>query len=130
MEAEPFSGIRGSGIRFMKQYDWRVAQAHRAGVPKRRVEVIGLQEGSMNKGRSHLLLLVYMALIVGTVGCQQETPAGKSGAQNNQPAGAVEQAAQQAIDSIKTPMDKARGVEGTLEKSAEQMADKVKEAAQ
>ena len=84
----------------------------------------------MNKGRSRILFLVYVVLIVGTVGCQQETPAGKTGAQSNQPAGVVEQAAQQAIDSIKTPLDKARGVEGTLEKSAEQTADKVKEAAQ
>ena len=84
----------------------------------------------MHKGWSHLLLLVYVVLIVGIVGCQRETPAEKTGTQNTQPAGAVEQAAQQAIDSIKTPMDKARGVEGTLEKSAEQTADKVREAAQ
>jgi hypothetical protein len=84
----------------------------------------------MNERCSHFLLLVYVVLIVGIAGCQQETPSGKAGTQNNQPVGAVEQAAQQAIDSIKTPMDKARGVEGTLEKSAEQTADKVKEAAQ
>ncbi len=84
----------------------------------------------MNKGRSHFLLLVFVVLIVGIVGCQRETPSEKAGTQNNQPTGAVEQAAQQAIDSIKTPMDKARGVEGTLEKAAEQTADKVKEAAQ
>ena len=84
----------------------------------------------MNKRHFYVFLLVYMVLIVGAVGCQQETPAGKTGVQNNQPAGIVEQTAQQAIDSIKAPMDKARGVEGTLEKSAEQTADKVKEAAQ
>ena len=84
----------------------------------------------MDKKRSHFLLSVYVVLIVGIVGCQQETPTGKTGTQNNQPAGVVEQAAQQAIDSIKTPMDKARGVEITLEKSAEQTAQKVKEAAQ
>ena len=101
-----------------------------AGIPKRRVEVIGLQGGSMNKGCFHLLLLVYVVLIVGVVGCQRETPAEKTGVQSNQPAGAVEQAAQQTIDSIKIPMDKARGVEGTFQKSAEQTADKVKEAAQ
>ena len=101
-----------------------------AEILKRRVEVIGLQGGFMNKGRSHLLLLVYVVLIVGIVGCQQETPAEKTGTQINQPTGAVEQAAQQAIDSIKTPMDKARGVEGTLQKSAERTAEKVKEATQ
>ena len=114
----------------MKQYDWRAAQARRDEMSKRRVEVIGLQGGIMNKGRSQLLLLVYVVLIVGIVGCQQETPAEKTETQNNQPTGVVEQAAQQAIDSIRAPMDKARGVEGTLEKAAEQAAGKVKEAAQ
>lgn len=84
----------------------------------------------MNKGRSHFLLLVYVVLIVGIVGCQRETPAGKTGTQNNQPTGALEQTVQQAVDSVKTPIDKARGVEGTLEKAAEQTADKVKETAQ
>ena len=84
----------------------------------------------MNKGRSHFLFLVCVVLILGMVGCQRETPAEKTGTQNNQPVGVVDQAAQQAIDSIKTPMDKARGVEGTLEKAGEQTADKVKEMAQ
>ena len=101
-----------------------------AGIPKRRAEVIELQGGIMNKGCSHVLFLVYVVSIVGMVGCQRETPAEKTGVQSNQSAGAVEQAAQETIDSIKTPMDKARGVEGTFQKSAEQTADKVKEAAQ
>jgi hypothetical protein len=114
----------------MKQYDWRPAQVRRGRIPDRRVEVIGLQGGSMHKERSQLLLLVYVVLIVGAVGCQRESPAEKTGRQNTQPVGVVEQAAQQAIDSIKTPMDKARAVEGTLEKSAEQTAEKVKEAVQ
>ena len=114
----------------MKQYIWRTAQAHRKEIPKRRVEIIGLQGGSMDMGRSQLLLLVCVVLVVGIVGCQRDTPAEKTGAQNNQPAGVVEQAAQRAIDSINAPMDKARGVEGTLEKSAEQTAEKVKEATQ
>ena len=87
----------------------------------------------MNKERSHFLFLVCVVLIVGIVGivgCQRETPTEKTGAQNNQPVGVVDQAAQQAIDSIKTPLDKARGVEGTLEKAAEKTADKVRETAQ
>ena len=100
------------------------------GIPDRRVEVAELPGGFMNKGRSQLLLLVYVVLFAGVAGCQRETPAEKTGTQNIQPSGAVEQAAQQAVDSIKTPMDKARGVEGTIEKSAEQTAEKVKETVQ
>ncbi len=82
----------------------------------------------MNKRQSHVLLLGYVVLIAGMLGCQRETPAEKT--QPPQPASAVDQAAQQAVDAIKTPMDKARGVEGTLEKAAEQTADRVKETAQ
>jgi hypothetical protein len=100
------------------------------GIPDRRVEVVELPGGFMNKGLSQLLLLVCVFLFEGMIGCQQETPVGKTATQNTQSMGAVEQAAQQAIDSIKTPMDKARAVEGTLEKSAEQTAEKVKETVQ
>lgn len=63
----------------------------------------------------------FMAVaLVGLIGCNQDSPAGK----------ATEAAGQAAVDAIKMPIDKARGVEGTLEKSAEHTADKVKEAAQ
>ena len=58
--------------------------------------------------------------LVGLIGCNQDSPTGK----------ATEAAGQAAVDAIKVPIDKARGVEGTLEKSAEQTADKVKEAGQ
>ncbi|HEV8328360.1 MAG TPA: hypothetical protein VGQ08_12835 [Nitrospiraceae bacterium] len=60
--------------------------------------------------------------------CQQETPAEK--AQSPQPDSAVDRAAQQAVDAIKTPMDKARGVEDTLGEAAERTADRVKETTQ
>lgn len=80
----------------------------------------------MNNRQIHFVLLVYVLLIVGVQGCQRETPAEK--AQPPQPASTVDQAAQQAVDAIKTPMDEARGVEGTLEKAAGQTADKTKEA--
>jgi len=84
----------------------------------------------MRRQLSHVLITICLMSTVGILGCQQETPAGKTGAQDNQPTSAVDQAAQQAIDSIRTPMDKARGVEGTLHKAAENTADKVKEAGQ
>jgi hypothetical protein len=84
----------------------------------------------MNKRRSHFLLIIYAVLIAEIFGCQRETPAEKTGSQNNQSTGAVEQAAQQAVDAIKTPMDKARGVDDTLGKAAGRTADKVKETTQ
>ena len=73
----------------------------------------------MNSHKWGVLVLIAVTL-AGLVGCNQESPAGK----------ATEAAGQAAVDAIKTPLDKARSVEGTLEKSAEQTADKVKEAAQ
>jgi hypothetical protein len=82
----------------------------------------------MNERGSHALLLVYVVFIAGIFGCQQETPAEK--AQSPQPDSAVDRASQQAVDSVKTPMDRARGVEDTLEKAAEQKADRAKERAQ
>ena len=73
----------------------------------------------MNRYKWNVLALMAVAL-VGLIGCNQESPAGK----------ATEAAGQAAVDAIKMPIDKARGVEGTLEKAAEQTADKVKEATQ
>jgi len=81
----------------------------------------------MNNRLIHVVLLVYVMLIVGVQGCQRETPVEK--AQPSQPTSTVDQAAQRAVDAVKTPMDEARGVEGTLEKAAGQTADTVKEAA-
>jgi hypothetical protein len=71
-------------------------------------------------------LCVLVLLIVGLQGCQRETPAEK--AQPPQSASSVDRAAQQAVDAIKTPMDKARGAEGTLEQAAERQAETVKDA--
>lgn len=73
----------------------------------------------MNRYKWNVLALMAVAL-VGLAGCNQESPAGK----------ATEAAGQAAVDAIKMPIDKARGVEGTLEKAAEQTADKVNEATQ
>lgn len=71
----------------------------------------------MNRLKSGVWAFMAVAL-VGLIGCNQDSPAGK----------ATEAAGQAAVDAIKTPIDKARAVEGTLEKSAEQTAAKVKEA--
>ena len=72
------------------------------------------------KGYKWNVVGLMAVVLVGLVGCNQESPAGK----------ATEAAGQAAVDAIKMPIDKARGVEDTLEKAAEQTADKVKEAAQ
>jgi hypothetical protein len=71
--------------------------------------------------------LLFVLLVV-LSGCQRETPV--ENAQSPQPASVADRAAQQAVDAIKTPMDKARGVEGTLEKAAERSAETVKEGGQ
>ena len=69
--------------------------------------------------------------IVGMIGCGQEAPTGKAGAPSS-PATtskpAAESAGQGVVDTIKAPMDKARQVEGTLEKAAGKTADTVKDA--
>ncbi|HEY5627483.1 MAG TPA: hypothetical protein VIR79_06020 [Nitrospira sp.] len=72
---------------------------------------------------------LFMLLVVTVCSsCQREEPAEKAGAQSQQPAGVVEQAVQQTVDGIKGPMDKARSVEGTLEKAAERVGEQVQES--
>lgn len=77
--------------------------------------------------RRSVTLLVFL---VGwsLLSCQRETPAGKSTAP--QPVSAVDRAAQQAVDAIKTPMDKARGVEGTVNDAADRTTERVREGTQ
>jgi len=85
----------------------------------------------MKKSRGSLLFTFGLLAVVGLSGCSQETPAEKtraaaeSGNAATQAAGSRQQA---AVDSIKTPLDKARQVESTLENSAEQTAAKIKES--
>lgn len=87
----------------------------------------------MNRHKWGVWVLMIVALI-GLIGCNQESPAGKAkeaaGKVTEAAEKATEAAGQAAVDAIKMPMDKARGVEGTLEKSVERMAEKVKETAQ
>ena len=75
-----------------------------------------------------LLGVVWVALLMGLPACQRETPADK--APPPQPASTVDRAAQESVEAIKTPMDKARGVENTLGESADRTADRVKETTQ
>ena len=78
-------------------------------------------------------MLSALALLIFTVApalsaCQREAPTEQS--RSPQPPSAIERAAQQSIDAIKSPMDKARGVEETLSDAAERTAERVKEATQ
>jgi hypothetical protein len=70
--------------------------------------------------------MLVLTLVVS--GCQRENPVEKS--QASQPASAVDQAVRQSVEVIQTPMDKARGVEGTLNDAANRTADRLQEAAQ
>ena len=79
------------------------------------------------KRRGYWLAMMVGVVMAGVVGCGQEQPAGKTVA----PSKSVTDSTGQAIvDSVKTPLDKAHQVEGTLEKSAEKTAGAVKDAAQ
>ena len=69
-----------------------------------------------------LLAMVWLS------GCNQETPIEKTKAAAASGNAATQAAGQAAVDAIQTPLDKARQVENTLEKSAEQTAAKVKES--
>jgi len=74
-----------------------------------------------------------LALLFGTVGliglisCGQEQPAGKTGAPSKP---ATDSAGQAIVDSVKTPLDKSREVEGTLQKASDRTADTIKDATQ
>jgi 3'-phosphoadenosine 5'-phosphosulfate (PAPS) 3'-phosphatase len=76
-----------------------------------------------------LSLILSALVLVGLVGCKQETPAekAKAAAAGN---AVTEAAGQAAVDYMKTPMDKARQAEGKLEKSAEQTAAEIKKSTQ
>lgn len=78
--------------------------------------------------RTILISVVSSVLAISLGACQRENSA--EPAKPSNPASSIDQASRQAVDAVKTPMDKARGVEGTFEKAAEQTADKVQETAQ
>jgi hypothetical protein len=82
----------------------------------------------MKKSRCRALLVVGSLAVVGLFGCNQETPIEKTKAAAASSNAATQAAGQAAVDAIQTPLDKARQVESTLEKSAEQTAAKIKES--
>ena len=88
------------------------------------------REIAMKKSRGGVLLVVGLLSVVGLFSCSQETPVEKTKAAAASGSAATQAAGQAAVDSIKTPMDKARQTESVLEKSAEQRAAQSKEPTQ
>jgi hypothetical protein len=80
------------------------------------------EEIAMKESRCSVLLGAGLLVIVGLLGCSQETPIEKTKAAAASGSAATQAAGQAAVDAIKTPMDKARQTESVLEQSAEQMA--------
>jgi hypothetical protein len=85
-----------------------------------------MEELMMKPGTSLWFMSVLVLSLLSA--CQREAPAEKAASQPTDPAGSVEQAVRQTVDGIKGPMDKARTVEGTLEKAAERTAEQVQGA--
>jgi len=84
----------------------------------------------MKKSRYRVFFGVGLLAVVGLFGCSQETPVEKAKAAAASGNAATQAAGQAAVDAIKTPMDKARQTESTLEQSAEQRAAGIKESTQ
>jgi len=84
----------------------------------------------MKKSRGSWLFGAGLVAVVGLSGCNQETPIEKTKAAAESGNAATQAAGQAAVDAIKTPIDKARQAESTLEQSAEQTAAEVKESTQ
>ncbi len=90
-------------------------------------QVSGIEEMEvrMTIGYQRVFPLSILVLVIGVTACQRETPVEKS--QASQAPSVVDQAVRQSVDAIQTPMDKARGVERTLNEAAGRTADRVQE---
>ena len=84
----------------------------------------------MKKSRYRVFFGVGLLAVMGLFGCNQETPIEKTKAAAASGNAATQAAGQAAVDAIKTPMDKARQAESTLEKSADETAAKIKKMTQ
>jgi hypothetical protein len=85
------------------------------------------EEVGMKKSKGCALFVIGL-LVVGLIGCSQETPAEKAKAAAASGSVATQAAGQAAVDAIKTPMDQARQAESVLGQSAEQRAAEAKKA--
>lgn len=130
LSVPPSGGVCLSKVGFEQE---RGLECCRCGVIKPSVlavetdQVSGIEEMEvcMTIGYLGVLPLSILVLVIGLNGCQRETPVEKS--QASQSPSVVDQAVRQSVDAIQTPMDKARGVEGTLSDAAGRTADRVQE---
>jgi hypothetical protein len=83
----------------------------------------------MNKFSCSLLFVAGLLVVV-QFGCSRETPVEKVKAPAESGNAVTEAVGQAAVGYIKTPMDKARQTEGTLEQSAEQRGAEIEKATQ
>ncbi len=81
------------------------------------------------KIRGYFLSVLVGVVMVGMIGCGQEAPKTEAPKASAPSKSVTDSAGQAVVDSIKQPLDKARAVEGTLEKAAGETADTVKDAA-
>ena len=79
------------------------------------------------KRRGYWVALMVGVVMAAVVGCGQEAPTGKAGAPSKP---ATDSTGQAIVDGMKTPLDKSREVEKTLEKAADKTADTIKDATQ
>jgi len=81
------------------------------------------------KRRGGWLAMMVGVLMVGMVGCGQEGPKTEAPKPAAPSKSVTDSTGQAIVDSIKTPLDKSREVEGTLEKAAGKTAGTIKDAA-
>jgi len=86
------------------------------------------KESAMKKSKYRVFFGAGLLAMVGLFGCNQETPIEKTKAAAASGNAATQAAGQAAVDSIQTPLDRARQTESVLEKSAEQRAAEAKKA--
>jgi len=83
------------------------------------------------KRRGYWLAMMVGVVMAGVVGCGQEAPKTSTPSGAAAPsAPAAESTGQAIVDRVKTPLDKARQVEGTLGKAADKTADTINDATQ
>lgn len=78
------------------------------------------------KSGGYCWMMLMTLLVVGFSACERAKTTEQSA--GPPPAGVVERTVQETIDGIKGPMDKARGVEGTLGQAAERTAEQASQA--